>query len=114
VTELVRILRRKEVERATGLRRASIYEQMDDGTFPRSVPIGPKSVGWLEPEIIDWQQKRIAQRDAQIAAPCRQRRRAKRHKAMMAMSKTRRSESRPSATGCDDRRAMGEAKAPQG
>jgi prophage regulatory protein len=77
VAELVKILRRREVERFTGLRRSSIYEGMGEGTFPRAVTIGRKSIGWLEPEIITWQQQRIAQRDAQSTRPQRQRRRSK-------------------------------------
>ena len=52
MAELVKILRRREVERFTGLRRSSIYEGMGEGTFPRAVTIGRKSIGWLEPEII--------------------------------------------------------------
>ena len=73
MTELVKILRRREVERVTGLRRSSIYEGMGDGTFPRAVTIGRKSIGWLEPEIIAWQQERIAQRDARFTSQQRQR-----------------------------------------
>jgi prophage regulatory protein len=77
VTELVKILRRREVERFTGLRRSSIYEGMSDGTFPRAVTIGRKSIGWLEPEIIAWQEQRIAQRDVRSIRPQPQRRRSK-------------------------------------
>jgi prophage regulatory protein len=58
-----RILRRPEVEAATGLPRSSIYERMSAGTFPKPVPLGGRSVGWLEPEIIEWQKQRIAERD---------------------------------------------------
>jgi prophage regulatory protein len=76
VTELVHIFRRREVERITGLHRSSIYEGMKDGTFPRAVKIGRKSIGWLESEIMAWQQQRIAQRDARAITPQRQRRRS--------------------------------------
>jgi prophage regulatory protein len=61
---LQRILRRPEVEAATGLKRSSIYEQMAEGTFPKSVPLSDKAVGWLESEIVAWQKDRIAKRDA--------------------------------------------------
>jgi prophage regulatory protein len=67
------ILRRPQVERATGLTRSSIYERMAAGTFPKPVPLGGRAVGWLEPEIIAWQQKRKAERDRPAAPPKRQR-----------------------------------------
>ncbi|UGY27173.1 AlpA family transcriptional regulator [Bradyrhizobium septentrionale] len=60
---LQRILRRPEVEAATGLKRSSIYEGMAAGTFPKTVPLSDKAVGWLESEIIAWQKARIAVRD---------------------------------------------------
>ena len=63
-----RFLRRPAVEQATGLPRSSIYERMAAGTFPKPVPIGPKAVGWVEAEIIDWQKKRVAERDSKASA----------------------------------------------
>jgi prophage regulatory protein len=59
-----RILRRSDVESATGLPRSTIYERMAAGTFPKPVPLGVRAVGWLEEEIINWQKRRIAERDA--------------------------------------------------
>lgn len=61
---LQRILRRPEVEALTGLSCSTIYERMSLGTFPRAVPLGLKSVGWLEHEVIAWQKARIAERTA--------------------------------------------------
>ena len=67
------ILRRKQVEARTGLSRSTIYAKMTrnpkrpgdyDPTFPRPVPLGGKSVGWLEHEIDAWLADRIAQRSA--------------------------------------------------
>jgi prophage regulatory protein len=58
-----RILRRPQVERVTGLKRSSIYAQMADGTFPRPIKLGQKSVGWIETEIAEWQKRRIIERD---------------------------------------------------
>jgi len=37
---------------------------MAAGEFPKPVKLGPKSVGWLESEIADWQKNRIACRDS--------------------------------------------------
>jgi prophage regulatory protein len=66
-------LRRPKVEEMTGLKRSSIYQYMAAGTFPKPVRLGPRSVGWLEPEIIAWQKSRIAERDTPAAAPKRRR-----------------------------------------
>jgi prophage regulatory protein len=58
---LQRILRLPEVKRVTGRSRSSIYA---DPEFPRPVPLGKRSVGWLESEIVDWQERSIAKRDS--------------------------------------------------
>lgn len=34
-----------------------------DGKFPTRVRLGPSRVGWVEQEILDWMQQRIAIRD---------------------------------------------------
>lgn len=59
------ILRRHDVERATGLPRSTIYDKIAKGEFPRPVKLSPRAVGWLESEIADWQQARIEARDRQ-------------------------------------------------
>jgi prophage regulatory protein len=59
-----RILRRSEVEQATGLPRATIYDKIAKGMFPRPIKLGVRSVGWLETEITEWQKARVAERDA--------------------------------------------------
>ena len=46
-----RILRRREVERLTLLSKASIYRQMQMGTFPMPLKLGPRSVAWVAEEI---------------------------------------------------------------
>lgn len=56
-----RFIDRREVERLTGLSRSTIYERMRAGTFPkaRREP-GWSSVWWLESEIREWMDARIA------------------------------------------------------
>ncbi|MBL4725634.1 MAG: AlpA family transcriptional regulator [Rhizobiaceae bacterium] len=49
-----RILRRREVEACTGLSRATIYEGIANGEFPRPVKIGRRAVGWPESVVADW------------------------------------------------------------
>lgn len=62
-----KILRRDEVERATGLPRSTIYEKMTRGEFPKPIQLSARAVGWLEDEILEWQKVRIAKRD-QVSA----------------------------------------------
>ena len=62
-----RLLRRREVESITGLSRSSIYDEMAKERFPKPVTIGPRAVAWVESEITQWQNQRIAQRDGQAA-----------------------------------------------
>jgi prophage regulatory protein len=59
----MKLIRLPTVELKTGLRHSAIYERMAAGTFPRSVPIGTKAVAWVESEIDEWIQDRIAERD---------------------------------------------------
>lgn len=54
------ILRRKQVEARTGLRRSTIYAKIAAGEFPASIRLGARSVGWVESEISDWLRSRIA------------------------------------------------------
>lgn len=58
------ILRRPEVERATGLARSSLYALIAARKFPKPVKLGGKCSGWLEAEIVAWQRERAAERDA--------------------------------------------------
>jgi prophage regulatory protein len=61
-----KILRRPEVEAMTGLGRSSIYAEMAAGRLKRPVNIGLRAVGWLEQDIIEWQNERIAERDRKV------------------------------------------------
>jgi prophage regulatory protein len=54
------ILRRKDVERRTGLGRSSLYGLMKSGQFPKSVKISARAVGWLESDIDSFIASKIA------------------------------------------------------
>ena len=56
------ILRRKQVEARVGLRRSTLYQRISEGTFPAPVGLGARAVGWIESEITDWLNGRIAER----------------------------------------------------
>jgi prophage regulatory protein len=62
-----RIMRLPKVIDATGEGRATIYEKIKQGKFPRPVKLGVKSVGWVEDEIAAYNDERIAERDGRAA-----------------------------------------------
>ena len=49
-----RFLRRREVERLTGLSCAAIYRRMREGIFPESVKIGRGQVRWKLSDVRKW------------------------------------------------------------
>lgn len=57
------ILRRRQVEARVGLRRSTIYQGVADGTFPRPIRLGARSVGWVEHEVQRWLADRVAARE---------------------------------------------------
>ena len=57
-----RILRLPDVMKRVGLCRASIYNHMADGSFPLSLSLGARAVGWLEHEIDTWLMMRMQAR----------------------------------------------------
>jgi prophage regulatory protein len=59
----IRVMRLVEVLSTTGLARSTIYKYVADGSFPRPVTLGERSVGWVESEVHDWLLARIAERD---------------------------------------------------
>jgi predicted DNA-binding transcriptional regulator AlpA len=66
---LERFLLIREVEAATGLKSTAIYSKMKVGEFPRQIRLASKPgakqfrSAWVEREIVDWQQRQIAERD---------------------------------------------------
>ncbi len=50
----MRIIRLPEVIERTALSRSTIYNMMQIGAFPKSIPIGARAVGWLEEDIEVW------------------------------------------------------------
>lgn len=60
-------MRLPEVKNRTGLSRTEIYRRMDDGTFPKAIPLGKRSVAWRSDEIDAWIEERIGQA-SQVAA----------------------------------------------
>ena len=53
------ILRLPAVKARTGLSRSTIYLRISDGSFPASISLGGRAVGWIEAEIQGWLEDRI-------------------------------------------------------
>ena len=59
------ILRLSETLRRTGLSRSKLYALQSAGEFPQSIKLSRNgsAVGWIESEVHQWIQARIAERD---------------------------------------------------
>jgi len=61
-----KILRLKQVIDLTGLSRSTIYDLLNakstrhDSTFPKSIKLTECSVGWVEREVHEWIESRVA------------------------------------------------------
>jgi prophage regulatory protein len=65
---MTKILRFPAVIERTGLSRSTIYLQISKGNFPKPISLGANSVGWLESEIDDWINSKIAKRNERLYA----------------------------------------------
>ena len=63
------ILRYPDAARKCGVSRMTLYRwatqpEYADKNFPKPIPLGENSVGFVEQEINDWLAQRAAQRDS--------------------------------------------------
>jgi prophage regulatory protein len=58
-----RFIKRTEVEKLTTLSTSEIYRRIAAGTFPAQVTLGPKSVAWIEAEVVAWCDSLAAKRE---------------------------------------------------
>ena len=56
----MRILRLPEVSRATGLSRSTIFRLVQAGSFPSSVRLTARTIGWRIDEVEAWIAARAA------------------------------------------------------
>ena len=59
----MRLIKLKEVMQKTSLGHSSIYKFIAEGTFPKQVSLGAKSVAWVESEVDEWILEMIRRRD---------------------------------------------------
>jgi prophage regulatory protein len=60
---LHKIIRASELPDYCGLRRTQIDTLIERGEFPKPVKLSERRKGWIESELIAWQQSRIAGRE---------------------------------------------------
>jgi Predicted transcriptional regulator len=65
--ETLAILRLKDVMQRIGLSRSTIYQRMSEGTFPESISLGDRAIGWLESDIDAWLRQQIAASRGRVA-----------------------------------------------
>ncbi|OFC70826.1 helix-turn-helix transcriptional regulator [Alteromonas confluentis] len=54
-----KIMRLPEVIQMTGLSRSTIYLRMGKGSFPQTISLGERAVGWLLSDIEAWLDARV-------------------------------------------------------
>ena len=54
-----RFIRLTQVLEMTGMGKTFIYACMNDGTFPKQIQLGSRSVVWNERKVIDWMTQQI-------------------------------------------------------
>ena len=47
-------LRLSTVKARTGLSRSTVYRRVKEGLFPAPIPLGGRSIGWLDSDIDTW------------------------------------------------------------
>ncbi|NRP56737.1 MULTISPECIES: AlpA family transcriptional regulator [unclassified Marinobacterium] len=55
------------VTEMTGLSRSHVYGLSKKGLFPKPVKLSERSSAWVESEVQDWIEARIAARDLEVA-----------------------------------------------
>lgn len=58
-----RFIKLPKVKDYTSLSTSEIYRRIAAGTFPAQVNLGPKSVAWIEAEVVAWLDDLAAQRE---------------------------------------------------
>lgn len=58
----MRFIKLHQIMTITGLSRSSIYLAISEGRFPQQIPLGARSVAWLETEVQEWMEACVANR----------------------------------------------------
>ena len=63
-----KLLKLKDVLAITGLSRSYVYALAQQDQFPKPVKLTERSSAWVEAEVAEWIEGRIALRDQEVAA----------------------------------------------
>lgn len=61
VQTIRRFIKLAEVKALTTLSTSEIYRRIAADSFPKQVTLGPKSVVWIEAEVLAWCEARITE-----------------------------------------------------
>lgn len=61
------LIRMSEIIRRTGYSKAWIYKLIAQGRFPQPVKIGSRSIAFVESEVEEWVNQRIAESRGEVA-----------------------------------------------
>lgn len=61
------LIRFPEVQRRTGYSKAWIYRLISQKRFPSSIKIGSRAIAFIESEIDEWVNQRIAESRGEVA-----------------------------------------------
>lgn len=61
-----RFIKISKVKDYTSLSTSEIYRRVAAGTFPAQVNLGPKSVAWIESEVVAWCDELASQREREV------------------------------------------------
>ena len=64
-----KLIRLPEVINRTALSRSTIYCEIAAERFPSPIKIGLRSVAWIESEVADWIERKIAEHQARPIKP---------------------------------------------
>lgn len=67
-------LRLPAVKERTGLKETTIYKCIGEGTFPPSIPLTERCVGWREDQIAAWCKAKAEGRVIRFCSPANRRR----------------------------------------
>ncbi len=54
-----KLIRQPDVTARTGIPRSTLYLRIRQGTFPKPISLGERSVAWIETEINEWVDRQI-------------------------------------------------------
>jgi prophage regulatory protein len=60
---MTKLIRMKQVREIISLSPTTIYRKIATGDFPKQLKLTDKTCAWVEQEVLDWVDAKIAQRD---------------------------------------------------